>query len=128
MPILQTTRSTLGGHPVVRSVYEHPVTVADAKAFVEKVKPGSALQHHGHLILGKLTGLDADARKALSEQKPDPQNPVPVALVMPSAMLRMTAGLVARATGTELHFFSTEAEALTWLDEAMAAYEAKRNR
>ncbi|MDX2009406.1 MAG: STAS/SEC14 domain-containing protein [Myxococcaceae bacterium] len=119
---------TASGHRVLRSVYEGDITVEDARRFVEQVKPGGPYDHHGHLVLGKMLEVSTDVRKILSSQKPlHADNPIPVALVVPSALLRMVVSLVLRASeNPNTDFFKDEASALAWLDGALTRYEQKR--
>lgn len=119
---------TASGHRVLRSVYEGDITVEDARKFVDQVKPGAPYDHHGHLVLGRMLEVSNEVRRILGSQKPvDPANPLPVALVVPSALLRMVVSLVMRASeNPNTDFFKDEASALAWLDGAMATYEKKR--
>jgi hypothetical protein len=113
---------------VLRSVYEGDITVEDARRFVDQVKPGAPYDHHGHLVLGKMLDVSKEVRKVFSAQKPvDPNNPLPVALVVPSALLRMAISLAMRASENHnTDFFKDEASALAWLDSAMATYDRQR--
>jgi len=92
------------------------------------VKPGATYDHYGHLVLGTILNVSNDVRKVLGAQAPaDPNNPIPVALIIPSAMMRMGVSLVMRASGNpNTDFFKDEAEGLAFLDGAMAEYERKR--
>lgn len=119
---------TATGHPVLRSVYEGEITVAEAKRFLEQVLPGGQYMHHGHLVLGKMLDVSSEVRKVLGSQAPtDLSNPVPVALVVPSALLRMVVSLVMRASkNNNSDFFKDEAAAMLFLDQAMTEYERKR--
>jgi len=127
MPILSTETKSPGGYAVLRSVYQEPITVADAEKFIASVRDGAPYRHHGHLIVGQLSSVNGEVRKVLSSEKADPTNPPPVAMVMGSALVRMVASLAMRAGSNEnLEFFKDEPSALQWLDARMAAYEAKR--
>jgi len=121
---------TASGHPVLRSVYEGDITPEDARRFIEKVKPGAPYHLHGHLVLGRVLDVSSEVRKILgSEKPPDPDNPPPVALVIPSALMRMAVSLVMRASGnSNTDFFKDEASALLFLDRAMPEFERKRRR
>ncbi len=121
---------TASGHPVLRSVYEGAITPDEARRFIEKVKPGAPYHLHGHLVLGRIIDVSSDVRKILgSEKPPDPNNPPPVALVIPSALMRMAVSLVMRASDNpNTDFFKDEASALVFLDKAMAEFERKRRR
>ena len=127
MPIASTELKSASGHAVLRSVYQEPITVADAEKFIASVRDGAPYRHHGHLIVGQLTSVSGEVRKVLTSEKADPANPPPVAMVMQSALIRMISSLAMRGGGNEnLEFFKDEASALTWLDAQMATYEAKR--
>jgi len=126
MPIISTELKTQSGYAVLRSVYQEPITVADAEKFMASVKRGAPYEHHGQLILGQVAGVSGEVRKVLSSEKADPVNPQPVAMVMRSMVVRAVAALVARASGATVEFFKDEAEALQWLDPRMRTYEAKR--
>ena len=119
---------TASGHAVLQSTYSGEVSVEEARSFIEAVKPGGPYDHHGHLVLGNMLDVSKEVRKVLSAQKPqDLNNPVPVALVVPSAMMRMIVSLAMRASGNpNTDFFKDEASALLFLDSAMAEYERKR--
>lgn len=119
---------TASGHPVLQSTYSGDVSAEEARSFIEAVKPGGPYDHHGHLVLGNMLDVSKEVRKVLSAQKPqDLNNPVPVALVVPSAMMRMVVSLAMRASeNPNTDFFKDEASALLFLDGAMAEYERKR--
>lgn len=119
---------TASGHAVLQSTYSGEVSVEEARSFIEAVKPGGPYDHHGHLVLGNMLDVSKEVRKVLSAQKPqDLNNPVPVALVVPSAMMRMVVSLAMRASeNPNTDFFKDEASALVFLDRGMAEYERKR--
>ncbi|MBL8935413.1 MAG: hypothetical protein JNM69_12735 [Archangium sp.] len=121
---------TASGHPVLRSVYEGDITPDEARRFIELVKPGAPYHLHGHLVLGRIMEVSSEVRRILgSEKPPDPNNPPPVALVIPSALMRMAVSLVMRASGNpNTDFFKDEASALVFLDKAMPEFERKRRR
>jgi hypothetical protein len=126
MPISTSEVHTRSGRPVVRSVYEGDVTVQEAQRFLDLVGPSGRYANHGHLVLGRVTGLSSEVKKLLGTAKPaDPLNPHPVAMVIPSAMVRMIASLVLRAGGnSNTSLFNDEAAALGWLDERMTYFES----
>ena len=121
---------TASGHPVLQSTYSGEVSVEEARSFIEAVKPGGPYDHHGHLVLGNMLDVSKEVRTVLSAQKPqDLNNPVPVALVVPSAMMRMVVSLAMRASeNPNTDFFKDEASALLFLDRAMPEFERKRRR
>lgn len=126
--ISSTPIKTASGYDVLRSVYEGDVTVDEARRFLALVNPGGPYAFHGHLVLGKMLDVSGDVRKVLGAARPpDPDNPHPVALVIPSALLRMAVSLVMRASqNPNTDFFKDEASALEFLDRAMAEFERKR--
>ncbi len=120
---------TRSGHLVLRVVFSGEVTAEEAKAYHEAVLPGGPYELHGHLALGNVTGLSPEVKKVLGSAQADPQNPIPVAVVLESAMLRMMASLLTRAGSNEnSEFFRDEAAALDWLDGALKTFHAKRQR
>lgn len=126
MPIETSELKTRSGHLVLRVVFSGDVTVAQARAYHSSVLPGAQYGLHGHLALGNVTGLTSEVKKVLGSAQADPKNPVPVAIVMVSPMLRMMASLITRAGGNEnSQFFKDEAEALEWLDGALKSFHAK---
>lgn len=127
VPIATRELLTASGHPVLRAVFSGDVTVEEAKRYHASIIPGGPYEWHGHLVLGNVAGISAEVKKVLGAVRPDPSNPVPVALVMDSALLRMTASLVMRLSGNdnnEAH--KDEASALAWLDERLTVFHAKR--
>ncbi|MEW5741863.1 MAG: hypothetical protein AB1938_23310 [Myxococcota bacterium] len=127
MPIDTKELRTRGGHAVLRAEFSGEVTVEDAKRYHSSVIPGGPYQHHGHLVLGNVSGVSSEVKKVLGSVKPDPDNPVPVAMLFSSALVRMTAGLVMRLTGNlNSETFKTEEDALAWLDGKLAQYHARR--
>jgi hypothetical protein len=128
MPIDTTELRTRSGHPVLRAVFSGDVSVDEAKRYHASIIPGGMYEWHGHLVLGNVAGVSADVKKVLGSVRPDPANPVPVALVFTSALTRMTANLVMRLSGNENNeAFKDEAGALAWLDERVAEFLAKRD-
>lgn len=126
MPILSTELKTRSGYPVLRSLYQEPITVADAQQFIASVKQGTRWANHGQLIVGQLTSVSGEVRKVLTSEKADPANPPPVATVLRSRLLRAVAMLLGKATNANLQFFKDEAEALEWLDGQLRTFEARR--
>ncbi len=125
MPIHLSDLKTRSGYPVARSEFVTEVTVAEARAFMQKTAPGSAYDGVAFLVVGNVTGISSEVKKAL---KPDTTNPnlAPVAIVLNSAIARMLAGLMIRTSGeARSEYFKTEAEALVWLDEAIAGFRAQ---
>jgi hypothetical protein len=126
MPITSAELKTRSGYALLRSVYQEPITVADAERFIASVKKGTPWANHGQLIVGQLASVSGEVRKVLTSEKADPANPPPVATVMRSLLLRAVATLLAKASNANLQFFKDEATALEWLDGQMRTFEARR--
>lgn len=127
MPIETSEVATRSGHLVLRAVFSGDVTVEEARRYHSGLILGGRYEWHGHLVLGNVSGVSAEVKKVLGSVRPDPVNPVPVALVFTSALTRMTANLVMRLSGNENNEgFKDEAGALAWLDERLTVFHAKR--
>ena len=77
VPIDVSETKTKSGHPIVRTNFITEVTVADARAYHQKVLPGGTYDGYGHLAVGNVTGVSNEVKKVLGSQKPDPRNPPP---------------------------------------------------
>lgn len=127
MPIETSEIVTPSGHPVLRAVFSGEVTVEEAKRYHASIIPGGRYEWHGHLVLGNVAGVSAEVKKVLGSVRPDPVNPVPVAMLFHSALTRMTANLVMRLSGNQNNeALKDEAAALAWLDERLTEFHAKR--
>lgn len=127
MPIASAEITTRSGHKVLRAVFSAEVNVDEARRYHASIIPGGPYEWHGHLVLGNVSGVSAEVKKVLGSVRPDPANPVPVALVFSSALTRMTANLVMRLSGNDNNeAFSDEASALAWLDERLTVFHSKR--
>jgi hypothetical protein len=127
VPIDTSELTTKSGHKVLRAVFSGDVTVAEAKPYHASTLPGGRFALHGHLAIGTVTNLSADVKKVLGSAQADPGNPIPVAIVVSSALIRMMASLVTRAGANEnTEFFKDEASALEWLDSALTKFHLKR--
>ncbi|GMU60334.1 MAG: hypothetical protein AMXMBFR34_20970 [Myxococcaceae bacterium] len=127
MPIDTSELKTRSGHPVLRAEFSGEVTVEEARRYHASVCPGGPYELHGHLVLGKVTDLSSDVRQVLGSRKPDPHNPVPVAMLFSSTLVRMVAGLVMRLMGdVKSETFKKEADALAWLDGELIRFHARR--
>jgi hypothetical protein len=127
MPILLSEVKTKSGFLVARSEFISEVTVEEAVAFMKKTAPGTAYEGMPFLVVGNVTGVSAEVKKALQPASP-PKRPAPVAVVLSSVFARVAAGLMLRASGGagNSEYFKTEAEALSWLDQAAAEYQRGR--
>ncbi|MDP1822334.1 MAG: hypothetical protein Q8L48_03800 [Archangium sp.] len=127
MAIELSELKTKSGHPVLRANFVKEVTVADAEGYHAKLVPGAKYDGWGHLVVGNITGVSSEVRKVLSSQKTDARNPVPVALILTSALARMAAALTMRLTdNSNSDSFKSEEEGLAWLDGRMAEFLRKR--
>lgn len=123
MPIELKELKTKSGHFVLRTDFVTEVTLADVQKYQQQTPAG---QHDGwgFLVVGNVTGVSSEVKKALSSRTA--KNPMPVALVLASPLMRMTASLVMRVVGTgSSDSFKTEAEALEWLDVQLTQLQRK---
>lgn len=126
VPIELKELKTKSGHPVLRANFVKEVTVADAQAYHSQLVPGAKYDQFGHLVVGNITGVSGDVKKVLASQKPDPNNPPPIAVVLDSALARMAAGLAMRLSENDnSDSFKTEADGLAWLDQKMTEFARK---
>jgi hypothetical protein len=129
VPIEVSELKTKSGHPVLRANFLSEVTVPEARAYHEQIRPGGKYDGWGHLAAGNVSGVSNDVRKVLGSQRPDPLNPPPVAVILSSALARMAASLAMRLSeNPNTESFKTEAEAMAWLDERMGVFFAKRGK
>lgn len=120
MPIELTELTTRSGHRVLRTHFVTEVTLGDVDRYQQQTPPGK-YDEWGYLVTGNLTSVSSEVKKKLSSRK-RASSPMPVAIVLDSALMRMAASLVARATGTaESETFKSEADALAWLDGQLTA-------
>ena len=88
MPILLSEVRTPKGRAVARSEFVTEVTVQDAKRFVEETGAGTHYEKLPFLVVGNVSGVSAEVKKALVNPNPI-ANPMPVAIVLNSALARM---------------------------------------
>lgn len=119
MPIHVTEVRTQSGAKVLRTEFVHEVTLSEAQKYIREYGAASAYADSPFLVVGNVTGLSSDVRKVL--QPTDIQLKAPVAVVVSSAIARMLASLMLRASGgNELsEFFKVEPEALEWIDSML---------
>ena len=120
MPIHVSEVRTANGAKVLRTEFVHEVTLSEAQKYIREYGAASPHADSPFLVVGNVTGLGADVRKVL--QPTDIQLKAPVAVVVSSAIARMLASLMLRASGGNdlSEFFKTETEALPWIDEMLA--------
>ena len=127
MPITLKELKTKSGHPVLHANFVDEITVEDATAYHRRIVPGAQYDGWGHLVTGNVSGVSAEVKKVLASQKPDPQNPPPVAVVLGSAIARLVAGLAMRMSeNSNTDSFKSPEQALEWLDERMAVFMSRR--
>ncbi|PZR11833.1 MAG: hypothetical protein DI536_15970 [Archangium gephyra] len=120
MPIHVTEVRTPKGARVLRTEFVHEVTLSEAQKYIREYGAASPNADSPFLIVGNVTGLAGEVRKVL--QPTDVQLKSPVAVVVSSAIARMLASLMLRASGGNdlSEFFKVEPEALEWIDEMLA--------
>lgn len=116
MPILLSEVQTPKGRTVARSEFVSEVTVDDARRFLETTGAGTHYEKLPFLVVGNVSGISSDVKKALVNPNPI-ANPMPVAIVLNSAIARMVASLMLRNNEHKSAYFKNETEALAWLDE-----------
>lgn len=124
MPMTFSAATTPGGHACLRTVSKGEVTAEDAQALHKAISPGGPFS--GKPILGMVergATFSAEARKAFTFAASPGDVPVPVAVVVSSAPLRVMLGFVIRIAGSAAHtqFFAEEGEAVAWLDSKLSA-------
>lgn len=122
MPIQMTVEHFADGRRYGRTVSTGKVSASDVSELLRRTGPGGDLA--GTALLSVMEGgveLDPEARKAFAAMnaasaKGGQQGKI--ALVTPSAPLRVLLSFVLRVTGgaVSMKFFSNEAEAMTWLE------------
>lgn len=124
MPIELTELKTKSGHGVLRTHFVNEVTLSDVEKYQQQTPPGK-YDDWGYLVTGNVASVSSEVKKKLSSRKRT-SSPMPVAIVLDSALMRMAASLVARASGTaESETFKSEADALAWLDGQLAKARRK---
>jgi len=117
MPIYLTEVKTPKGRRVARSEFVSEVTLEDARRFLAASGEGTPFANLAFLVVGNVSGVSGEVKKLLSTPR-QIETPMPVAVVLNSAIARMLAGLVLRTNNNKKSdYFKTEAEALAWLDE-----------
>ena len=123
MPMQVSMEKFADGRTYVRTVSTGQVTGEEARALMLRLAPGTELE--GAPMLSVMEGkvdLEPEARKAFASlnQGPAGVKPMNVAIVTPSAPLRVMLSFVIRIAGQANHtkFFSNEPEALKWLETA----------
>lgn len=117
MPFTFGEITTPGGRRCLLVEVSGPVSLADAQAMERHLLPGSA--HHGGLVLSRVakgTEYSPEARKFFPSLQSKYRA---LGTVVTSSIVRAAINLMIRLTpqtGGEVRMFTTEAEALAWLD------------
>lgn len=121
MPLQVSLEKFADGRRYIRTVSTGHVTGEDARALMLRVAPGAELD--GVPMLSVMEGkvdLEPEARKVFStlNQGGGAAKPMQVAIVTPSAPLRVMLSFVIRIAGQsgDTKFFANEVEALKWLE------------
>ncbi|MDP1823055.1 MAG: hypothetical protein Q8L48_07435 [Archangium sp.] len=129
MPLTFSQAVTAKGNAYLRTVSSGAVTEADANGLNAVVAVGA--KHFGLPILGLVepgATFSAEARKAFTAGNDGKSQAEmkPVAIVVSSAPLRVMLGFIIRMSGASdaTRFFSSEADALVWLDEKLGSVAA----
>lgn len=119
MPFAFGEITTPGGRRCLLIETTGLVTLADAEALGRELAPGSPF--HGGVVLSRVakgSDFDADARKFFPTLHPTYRR---LAAVVTSSLVRAMINLMIRlspSTSGEARIFTSEAEALAWLDGA----------
>lgn len=117
MPIATEEGKTPKGKRLLVAKVSGQVTLAEATAMGDLLKPGQPF--HGALVfcvVDKTTDYHPDARRHFGSFN---GNYSKMATVVTSALLRAAINFMMRVTGTgaAVRMFTSEPEALAWLDE-----------
>lgn len=119
MPLTFNVQKSPKDHPYLRTVSSGTVSAEDSNGLLAVVGPG---QPHANMpilsIIEPGTDYTAEARKTFTAiGTNDGMKPLPVAVVVNNAALRVLISFVLRIAGAAGYtkFFSTEDEAKTWL-------------
>lgn len=120
-----TLGQTPAGRELVRMRSSGEVSAADAESIKPLVGQGGKWEGKPILaVIEKGANYSPEARQAFgSFGGVKDSKPIPVAVVVGSAPLRVMLTFVIRISGAGdwTRFFGTEAEALAWLDQSIAA-------
>lgn len=122
MPLTFTVEKSPRGRTFVRTVSSGAVTADDAKHFIAAIGQQQPLSGAPILaIVESGADLAPEARKAFTSMGGDPEQQVPVAVVVTSAPLRVLLTFVIRMSGAALgtKFFGNEVEAKRWLVDTL---------
>ena len=121
MPIELTEARTPAGHPLLRNDGSGRITGPEVQKLMDAIAEGG--RYHGWRqlhVLAKGAEMSKESRALVSQQYQDAVQTA-VAVVVPSAVLRVTIQFILKVTGDQrTKLFSDEASALEWLDAAVA--------
>lgn len=126
MPLTLTMEQFKSGRRYVRSWAEGVVSGDDAQRVASRIAAGGDLEGVPLLnVMASKVDLAPEARKIFAGVNSGRQEMSKMAVVAASAPLRVTLSFVVRLAGMADHtkFFSTEPEALAWLEAASAGAE-----
>jgi hypothetical protein len=124
MPMDVAKAKTPKGKPYLKIHSHGDVTAADAEALNKSMEPG-----HENADLAILATVDSgakfspEARQAFTRTNANPgQAPMPVAVVVTSAPLRVMLSFIIRMSpsASTTRFFANEGEALAYIEEKVA--------
>ena len=127
MPSQLQRDTTPAGVPIVRLSSTGLIQAAEAADLMKEISPGG--QHHGLpmlVISGDGVEVTAEARRVFTQRVGDEEGP-PTAIVSSSMVMRVTINFIGRVNGNaNMRLFSSEPEAVQWLDQMCAPKEPKR--
>lgn len=119
MPIVSAVKKSPGGAPYVRAESHGQVSLADAHALMDPLRPGG--EHHEFGLMAVVAAgseFTPEARKVFGMSDPERNaKNVPTAMVVASAPMHVMMGFVFKMAGAtdRTRVFATEAEANTWM-------------
>jgi hypothetical protein len=127
MPYQLQRDTTPAGVSIVRLDSSGRILAVDATEMMKEISPGG--QHHGlPMLVISNDGVEvtAEARRIFTQRVGDEAGP-PTAIVSTSMVMRVTINFISRVNGnTNMRLFSTEPDAVQWLDAMCAPQEPKR--
>jgi hypothetical protein len=119
MPITFQKATSPGGMLYAHTVSAGEISPADAVDFEKKIGPGGDYENLPMLaVVAPGASYSPQARQALAAMG---TGPLPIAVVVSSAPLRVMLAFVARASNAKVKFFGAEPEAIAWLEAGRSA-------
>lgn len=129
MPMEKSIRKTKSGREVYCGLNRGQVTAADIEVVERDIKPGGPYENWPLLFIqDRSVEITPGARAAIKRMNnPDSTGTKLLsAVVIGSPILRMVTSLMVRLSGhEEMEIFSSEEDALDWLDKAIAERDSK---